>query len=78
MNVQISVSLRLFLSRTSLHVPFCLLLPLLGIYHSFTLHSGKGEDKCIQSCGGEREGKRLFGRPNRRWDGDIKMGPKGT
>jgi len=78
MHFQISISLRLFLSRPSLHTPFSLLLPLLGVYHSFTLHAGKGEEKCIQSFGGEHEGKSQFGRPKRRWDGDIKMRPKGT
>jgi len=78
MHVQISISLRLFLSRLSLHIPFSLLLPLLEVYHSNTLYPGKGEEKCIQSFGGEHEGKRQIGRPKRRWDGDIKTGPKGT
>jgi len=50
----------------------------LGVYHSFTLHAGKGEEKCTQRFGGEPEGKRQFVRPKRRWNGDIKMGPKGT
>jgi len=78
MHGQISISLHLFLSRPSFHIPFSLLVTLLGFYHSFPLHAGKGEDKCIQSFGREPEGKRQFGRPKRRWDGDIKIVPKGT
>ena len=53
MHGQISISLRLFLSRPSLHIPFSLLLTLLGVYHSFTLNAGKGEEKCLQSFGGD-------------------------
>jgi hypothetical protein len=49
----------------------------LGAYPSFTVHAGKGEEKCIPSLVGEPEGKRQLGRPKRRWGDDIKMDPKG-
>jgi len=32
-----------------------------------------GEERCIQGLVGKAEGKRLLGRPRRRWEGNIKM-----
>ena len=32
-----------------------------------------GGERCIEGFGKEPEGKRLLGRPRRRWEGNIKM-----
>jgi hypothetical protein len=32
-----------------------------------------GEERCIQGCGGEPEGKTQPGRPRREWEDNIKM-----
>jgi hypothetical protein len=33
-----------------------------------------GNETCVKKLAGKPEGKRLLGRPRRRWEGNIRMG----